>query len=90
MHNDDSNMRFLWIFYSNSNGNDGCWVLFEIYLPSPTSHLEKFRKAISLKWVIRSTSCLAQGPCFRGRRIEWRWIVWLIVLILVVFVWVSF
>ena len=34
-------------------------------------HLGKFRMAISLQRIIRSTSCLILGWGFRGRRIEW-------------------
>ena len=37
----------------------------------PTSHLEKFQMAISLVWVIRSTSCLVLEWGFQGQRIEW-------------------
>ena len=34
-------------------------------------HLGKFQMAISLEWVIRSTSCLILGYDFWARRIEW-------------------
>ena len=39
----------------------------------PILHLWKFRMAISLQQVVRSTSCLVLGYGFRCWRIEWRY-----------------